>query len=252
MRVAVPAACLMPIPEGVDLIAAAALPEAVCTVWSNLFMVARLRPSETVLIHGGASGIGTAAIQVARAYGSRVAVTAGSPWKLDRCAELGARICVNYRETSFVDAVRDATDGHGADVVLDIIGAKYLSRNIDVLAPNGRLIIIGLQEGTRTEIDLSRLSAKRAAVIATLLRVRPVVEKAAICRAVVERVWPLLTSGEVCPVIDRILPISEVAEAHRVVEASEHVGKVVLAVADLARPPTRRNVATAEQGRMGV
>jgi putative PIG3 family NAD(P)H quinone oxidoreductase len=229
-RVAVPAGCLMPIPEGIDLVAAAALPEAVCTVWSNLFMVARLRPGETVLVHGGASGVGTTAIQLARAYGSRVAVTAGTQWKLDRCAELGASICVNYREASFVDEIHDATDGRGADVVLDIIGAKYLSRNIDVLAPNGRLIIIGLQGGARTEIDLARLSTKRAAVIATLLRPRPIVEKAAICTAVVERVWPLVTSGELRPVIDRTLPITDVAEAHRVVEASEHVGKVVLTV----------------------
>jgi putative PIG3 family NAD(P)H quinone oxidoreductase len=231
-RVTVPAACLMPIPEGVDLIAAAALPEAMCTVWSNLFMVARLRPGELVLIHGGASGIGTAAIQMARAYGCRVAVTAGSQWKLARCAELGAEICVNYRDTSFVEAVREATEGRGADVVLDIIGAEYLSRNIDVLAANGRLIIIGLQGGARTDIDLSRLLAKRAAIIATTLRRRPLMEKAAICTAVVERVWPLLASGEMRPVIDRILPISEVAEAHRVVEAGEHVGKVVLTVAD--------------------
>jgi putative PIG3 family NAD(P)H quinone oxidoreductase len=231
-RVAVPAACLMPIPDGVDLVTAAALPEAVCTVWSNLFMLARMRPTETVLIHGGASGIGTTAIQMARAYGARVAVTAGSQWKLDRCAQLGASICVNYREASFVDVVREATGGHGADVVLDIIGAEYLSRNVEVLASNGRLLIIGLQGGARTEINLARLLAKRAAIIVTTLRMRPLVEKATICTAVVERVWPLVASGELRPVIDRTLPITDVAEAHRVVEASEHVGKVVLTVGD--------------------
>ncbi len=227
-RVAVPAGCVMPVPEGVGLVEAAALPEATCTVWSNLFMLGRLRLGETVLVHGGASGIGTTAIQLARAFGARVAVTAGSADKLERCAELGAEVLVDYRTEDFVEVVRRATEGRGAEVVLDIIGAKYLSRNIDVLAENGRLVIIGLQGGRRAEIDLDALMRKRAAVIATRLRPRPVAEKAAICAAVVEHVWPLVAAGELRPVIDRVLPLEDVAEAHRVVEASEHVGKVVL------------------------
>ena len=229
-RVAVAAGCVMPVPEGVGLVEAAALPEAACTVWSNLFMLARLRPGETVLIHGGASGIGTTAIQLARAFGARVAVTAGSADKLAQCAALGAEVLVDYRTEDFVDRVRSATDGRGADVVLDIIGAKYLDRNIAALSDGGRLVIIGLQGGRRGEIDLNALMRKRGAVIATTLRTRSVAEKATICAAVVEQVWPLVKSGELQPVIDRVLPLEQAAEAHRVVQASEHVGKVVLTV----------------------
>lgn len=229
-RVAVPAGQLMPVPEDLDLLSAAALPETVCTVWSNVFMVGRLRSGETLLVHGGASGIGVMAIQVARAYGARVAVTAGSPSKLEHCAQLGAEVLIDYREQDFVEVVRAATGGRGADVVLDIVGASYLAKNVDVLAENGRLLVIGMQGGTRAELDLSRLLVKRGAVIATSLRGRPVHEKAAICAAVVEHVWPLVASGDVRPVVDRVLPITEVAEAHRAVEASEHVGKVVLEV----------------------
>ncbi len=220
----------MPVPDGVGLVEAAALPEATCTVWSNLFMVGRLRPGETVLIHGGASGIGTTAIQVARAFGARVAVTAGSADKLARCAALGAEVLVDYRTEDFVDRVRTATDDRGADVVLDIIGAKYLDRNIAVLAHGGRLLIIGLQGGRRGEIDLNALMEQRGAVISSRLRARPTTEKAAICAGVVEQVWPLVKSGELQPVIDRVLPLEQAAEAHRVIGASEHIGKVVLAV----------------------
>jgi putative PIG3 family NAD(P)H quinone oxidoreductase len=227
-RVAVPAGQLMPVPDDLDLLQAAALPESACTVWSNLFMVGRLRSGETLLVHGGSSGIGVMAIQVARAFGARVAATAGSAAKLEHCAALGADVLVDYRREDFVTAVRAATDGRGADVVLDIIGAAYLARNLDVLADGGRLVVIGLQGGARAELDLGLLLRKRAAVVATALRSRPRHEKAAICAAVVEHVWPLLASGEVRPVVDRVLPITEVAEAHRVVEASEHVGKVVL------------------------
>ncbi len=229
-RVAVPAGCVMPVPEGVGLVEAASLPEATCTVWSNLFMVGRLRPGETLLIHGGASGIGTAAIQVARAFGARVAVTAGSADKLARCAALGAEVLVNYRTEDFVDRVRTATDDRGADVVLDIIGAKYLDRNIAVLAQGGRLLIIGLQGGRRGDIDLNALMEQRGAVISSRLRARPTTEKTAICAGVVEQVWPLVKSGELQPVIDRVLPLEQAAEAHRVVEAGEHVGKVVLTI----------------------
>ncbi len=220
----------MPVPAGVDLVTAAALPEATCTVWSNVYMLAALRPAETILIHGGASGIGTMATQLARATGAVVAVTAGSADKLDRCAELGAEILVNYHDQDFVEVVRHATDGRGADVVLDNMGAKYLARNVDLLAANGRLVVIGLQGGTKAELNLNTLLRKRAAVLATTLRARPVEEKAAIARSTVEHVWPLLASGQVRPVVDRVLKMSEAAEAHRVVAASEHVGKVVLAV----------------------
>ncbi|GAA4857740.1 NAD(P)H-quinone oxidoreductase [Kitasatospora terrestris] len=229
-RVAVPAGQLLPVPAGLDAERAAALPEVVCTVWSNLFMTAHLRPAETVLVHGGASGIGTMAIQLAKAVGARVLVTAGSAAKLERCAELGADVLIDYREQDFVAEVRKATDGAGADVVLDIIGAKYLQRNVEALAVNGRLVIIGLQGGVKGELDLNALLRKRAAVIATNLRGRPLAEKAAIVAAVREHVWPLVEAGVVRPVVDRVLPMADAAEAHRVVEAGEQVGKVVLTV----------------------
>jgi putative PIG3 family NAD(P)H quinone oxidoreductase len=229
-KAAVSAGRLLPVPAGVDLVTAAGLPEAMCTVWSNVFMTAGLRPGETLLVHGGGSGIGTAAIQLGIAVGAAVAVTAGSEAKLARCAELGASVLVNYREEDFVAVVRDATEGRGADVVLDVIGAKYLARNIDVLAPGGRLVVIGLQGGRRAELDLSALMAKRAALSAATLRYRSDEETATIVAAVREYVWPLIESGAVKPVIDRVLPMSEAAEAHRVVEAGEHVGKVLLAV----------------------
>lgn len=229
-KVAVPAGQLLPVPPGVSLVEAAALPEVVCTVWSNVFMLAGLRPGETLLVHGGSSGIGTMAIQLAGHVGARVAVTAGTAAKLERCRELGAEVLVNYREQDFVEVVRGKTDGHGADVVLDNMGAAYLSRNVDVLAPNGRLVVIGLQGGTTAELDLSVLLRKRAAVLATALRSRPAEEKAAIVASVRENVWPLVGAGSVRPVIDRVLPMSEAAAAHQVVEASDHVGKVLLAV----------------------
>jgi len=229
-KAAASAGRLLPVPAGVDLVTAAGLPEAMCTVWSNVFMTAGLRPGETLLVHGGGSGIGTAAIQLGSAAGATVAVTAGSETKLARCEELGASVLVNYREEDFVAVVRDATEGRGADVVLDVIGAKYLARNIDVLAPGGRLVVIGLQGGRRAELDLSALMAKRAALSAATLRSRSDEETATIVAAVREYVWPLIESGAVKPVIDRVLPMSEAAEAHRVVEAGEHVGKVLLAV----------------------
>jgi putative PIG3 family NAD(P)H quinone oxidoreductase len=229
-RVAVPAGQVLPVPDGVSLVDAAALPEVVCTVWSNVFMAAGLRPGEVLLVHGGSSGIGTMAIQLAKQVGARVAVTAGSPEKLERCRELGADVLVNYREQDFVAVVRDATDGHGADVVLDLIGAKYLARNIDVLALNGRIAVIGLQGGTTAELNLDSLMAKRAALLATRLRPRPLAEKAAIVASVREHVWPLFAAGTVRPVIHQRLPLADVAEAHRVMEASTHVGKLVLTV----------------------
>ncbi|MER5486106.1 NAD(P)H-quinone oxidoreductase [Streptomyces sp. NPDC002812] len=227
-RVAVPAGQLLPVPAGVDLVTAAALPEVVSTVWSNVFMVAGLRPGETLLVHGGSSGIGTMAIQLAKAVGARVAVTAGGKEKLARCAELGADILIDYREQDFVEEIRAATGGAGADVILDIMGAKYLTRNVDALAVNGRLAIIGLQGGVKAELNLAALLAKRAAITATTLRARPLEEKAAIVAAVREHVWPLIAAGRIHPVVHATYPMSEAPEAHRVLEASTHVGKLLL------------------------
>ncbi|WP_104434141.1 NAD(P)H-quinone oxidoreductase [Kineococcus xinjiangensis] len=226
--VAVPAGQVLPVPAGVGLVEAAALPETACTVWSNVFMLAGLRPGELLLVHGGGSGIGTAAIQLARCAGARVAVTAGSAAKLQRCAELGAEVLVNYREQDFVAEVREATGGRGADVVLDVVGAKYLQRNVEVLAPNGRIVVIGLQGGTRGELDLGRLLAKRGALLATSLRARPAEEKAAIVASVAEHVWPLVAAGRVRPVVHEVLPLAEAARAHAVMEESSHTGKLLL------------------------
>ncbi|KES04375.1 NADPH:quinone oxidoreductase [Streptomyces toyocaensis] len=227
-KVAVPAGQLLPVPGGLAVDQAAALPEVVCTVWSNVFMVAHLRPGETLLVHGGSSGIGTMAIQLAKAVGARVAVTAGSKEKLERCAELGADILINYREQDFVAELERATDGVGADVILDNMGAAYLDRNVRALAVNGRLAIIGMQGGVKGELNIGALLGKRGAISATSLRARPLEEKAAIVAAVREHVWPLVAGGHVRPVIDREIPMPDAATAHRVVEDSGHVGKVLL------------------------
>ncbi|WP_148573421.1 NAD(P)H-quinone oxidoreductase [Nocardioides caldifontis] len=227
-KVLVPAGQLMPVPDGVDLVTAAALPEVACTVWSNVFMVAGLRPGETFLVHGGAGGIGTFAIQLAKASGARVAATAGSAEKLEVCRSLGADVAIHYREQDFVEELKGATDGHGADVVLDNMGAKYLGRNLDVLATEGRLVIIGMQGGTKGELDIAKLLGKRGAVIATTLRSRPTEEKAAICAAVAEHVWPLVSSGAVEPVVHTSYPLDRAADAHSVVENGESIGKVLL------------------------
>lgn len=227
-RVVVPAGQVMPVPDGVDLVTAAALPEVAATVWSNVFMVAGLREGETLLVHGGAGGIGTFAIQLAAAAGARVLTTGGTPEKLAFCRELGADVAIDYREQDFVEEVRAATDGHGADVVLDNMGAKYLMRNIDALATEGRLVVIGMQGGTTAELDLSKLLRKRAAVIATTLRARPVEGKTAICAAVVEHVWPLVAEGRVRPVVHGTVPLEEVAAAHALMESGAHTGKILL------------------------
>jgi putative PIG3 family NAD(P)H quinone oxidoreductase len=229
-KVAVPVGQLLPVPDGVPLADAAALPEVACTVWSNVFMTAGLQPGEVLLVHGGSSGIGTMAIQLARELGATVAVTAGSAAKLEACAGLGATILVNYRDDDFVAAVEAATDGHGADVVLDNMGAKYLDRNVRVLATNGRLVTIGMQGGSKAELDLGRLLSKRAAVIATSLRARPPGEKAAIVASTREHVWPLVSDGRVRPVIHHRVPMAEAAEAHRILERSDHIGKMILEI----------------------
>jgi putative PIG3 family NAD(P)H quinone oxidoreductase len=227
-RVAAPAAQLLPVPAGVDLESAAGLPEVVATVWSNVFMLAGLREGETLLVHGGGGGIGTMAIQLGKAFGARVAVTAGSAEKLTRCAELGADIGIDYRQQDFVEELRAATDGHGADVILDIIGGAYLDRNVEALATSGRLVVIGTQRGAAGELSLSRLQDKRGAVLATRLRPRPPGEKAAIIDSVEEHVWPLIEAGKVRPVVHRVYALDDVREAHRTLEASTHVGKVLL------------------------
>jgi len=224
-QVVVPAGQVLPLPEGVDLADAASLPEVACTVWSNLFMVAGLRPGERLLVHGGAGGIGTMAIQLAHALGAEVYATAGSKEKLELCRELGAAQAIDYHAEDFVEVLRAAG---GADVVLDPIGAKYLSRNVAALATGGRLVVIGLQGGTKGELDLNALMRKRAAVFGTTLRARPVEEKAAICAEVVEHVWPLVAAGRVVSVLRRRFPIEEVAEAHRLMESGNNVGKILL------------------------
>jgi putative PIG3 family NAD(P)H quinone oxidoreductase len=227
-KVAVPAGQLLPAPRAISLTAAAALPETVCTVYSNVFLGARLRPGETLLVHGGASGIGTTAIQLAKNAGATVAVTAGSAEKLGACRELGADITINYRDEDFVQRIMDATDGHGADVILDIMGAAYLARNVDALAADGRIANIGLQGGARAELDLSKLMRKRATVMGTTLRARPKEQKKAIVEAVREHVWPLVDAGKIRPVIYREVTFPEAAQAHRIMEASAHIGKIVL------------------------
>lgn len=230
-KVAVPAEQVVRIPEGVDLVTAAALPETAATVYSNLFMTAQLAPGELLLVHGATGGIGTMAIQMAKAYGARVAATAGTEEKVSTArAFLGVDIAINYHEQDFVEALRDATDGEGADVILDVVGAKYLERNVESLATYGRLVIIGLQGGAKAELNLGVLMNKRGAVIATSLRPRPVEEKGAIMAAVKERVWPLVTDGRIKPLVDKTFPLAEVSAAHEYFDSGEHVGKILLTV----------------------
>ena len=229
-QVTVPVGQLLPLPGGVSLVEAAALPEVACTVWSNVFQLAALRPGEVLLVHGGTSGIGTHAIQLAKRFGARVLCTVGSAAKATRAEELGAEKALLYKEVDFVEQVRALTDGRGADVVLDNMGAAYLSRNVNVLATGGRLVVIGLQGGGKAELDLGALLVKRAAVHATSLRSRPAEQKAAIVAAVLAGVWPAVEAGEVRPVVDRVLPLERVADAHRLLEASSHIGKVLLQV----------------------
>lgn len=231
--VAVPAGQLLPIPSGISVHDAAGLPEVACTVWSNLVMAADLSAGETLLVHGGASGIGTHAIQIARALGVRVAVTAGSADKLELCRELGADITINYRDEDFVASLKDATDGAGADVILDIMGASYLDQNINALASDGRLVVIGLQGGAKGDLNLGKLMGKRAQVIGTTLRARPVdgpAGKSAIVRAVAESVWPMVADGRVRPIIGATYPIERAVEAHQALSQGDLTGKILLTV----------------------
>jgi putative PIG3 family NAD(P)H quinone oxidoreductase len=230
-KVAVPAGQLLPAPPGWSLTDAGGLPEVACTVWSNLVGQAGLRAGELVLIQGGTGGIGTHAIQVAAALGARVAATAGSPERLARCRELGAELAIDYHDKNIADQLREATDGRGADVILDNMGASALADNIDRLAPGGRLVIIGLQGGTKTELDINRLLRKRASVAATNLRGRPVDGpdgKAAIVAEVRAGLWPLLEAGRVKPVVHATLPMDQAGEAHRLLDAGGVIGKLLL------------------------
>ncbi len=228
-QVAVAAEQVLRIPDGVDLVTAASLPEVAATVYSNLIMTAQLQPGETVLIHGATGGIGTMAIQLAKAWGAHVATTAGSDEKVGTAkAFLGADIAINYKEEDFPESLRAQNGGNGADVILDVVGAKYLAQNVDALADYGRLVVIGLQGGAKGELDLGQLLQKRAAVIATALRPRPVQEKGVIMNAVRESVWPLVTDGRIRPLVDKTFPLDQVQEAHEYFDGGDHVGKILL------------------------
>lgn len=229
--VAVPQGQVMPLPVGLSLTTAAGLPEVAATVVSNLSMVAGLQPGEWVLIHGGGSGIGTFAIQWAKALGAHVATTVGSARKGDRCRELGADVVINYSRSDFVDEVRTATADRGVDVILDIIGAKYLDANLRSMAIGGRLVVIGLQGGVRAELNLARLLTLRASVTATSLRARSAQEKAEICTELVNKVWPMIADGRIVPVVDRVVPMAQAASAHHALATGSSLGKVLLSVA---------------------
>jgi len=225
-RVVVPAGQLLPVPEGIDLVTAAALPEVACTVWSNVVMLAGLSAGDVLLAHGGAGGIGSHAIQVGKALGATVVVTAGSDDRVAKCRELGADVAINYRKADFGEEVKKLG---GVDVLLDNLGGSYLERNVRALKVNGRLVIIGLQGGRKAEIDLGLMLVKRLSVQATTLRSRPLDEKARIVAEVREKVWPLVEKGQVRPVVDRVVPMPEASAAHRAMAAGEIFGKVLLA-----------------------
>ena len=225
---AAPAPQCLPVPAGVDLVDAAALPEVAMTVWTNVFDRAALRPGEALLVHGGSSGIGTMAIQLAAALGSPVFATAGSAEKCAACTALGAEAAVNYREADFVEAVRAATGGRGVDVILDMVGQEYLQRNLDLLKPEGRLVVIALMSGAAGEMNLATLMTRRLTVTGSTLRARSVEQKGAVAAAVGERVWPLVEAGRVRPVVHRRFPLSQAGEAHRLMESSTHIGKLLL------------------------
>jgi putative PIG3 family NAD(P)H quinone oxidoreductase len=225
---AVPAEQCLPVPQGLTMVEAAAMPETFFTVWSNVFERGRLAPRELLLVHGGASGIGTTAIQLARVFGARVIATAGTAEKCAACRRLGAEQAVNYRTEDFVAVVRDASGGRGADVVLDMVGGDYTPHNLESLAEEGRLVQIAFLRGPRVEIDLGIVMRRRLTITGSTLRPRSPSEKGAIARALEARVWPHVTAGRVRPVIHRVFPLADAAEAHRALEAGEHVGKIVL------------------------
>jgi putative PIG3 family NAD(P)H quinone oxidoreductase len=225
-KVAVPAGQLLPVPGEVKLLAAAGLPEVTCTVWANVVMYAGLSEGDLLLVHGGAGGIGTHAIQVAKALGASVAVTAGSAERLESCRQLGANITINYREQDFVEVLKNESDG--ADIILDNMGASYLDRNINALATGGRLVVIGMQGGLKAELNIGKLMAKRASVFGAGLRARPVDEKAAIVADVRKRLWPLVEQGSVKPIVGQVVPLAEASDAHRTLEEGTVFGKILL------------------------
>ena len=227
---AVPAPQCLPIPRGFDVTHAAGIPETTFTVWTNVFERGRLAAGESILIHGGSSGIGTTAIQLAHARGARVFATAGSAEKCAACESIGAERGINYREADFVAAVKALTNGRGVDVVLDMVAGDYVQRNIDVLAMDGRLVMIGRQGGVKSEIDVMPILRKRLILTGSTLRTRSVEEKGALAQAVYQQVWPLFESGAVRVIVHETFPLRDAAAAHRVMESSTHVGKLVLTV----------------------
>ncbi|MCW3060369.1 MAG: NAD(P)H-quinone oxidoreductase [Capsulimonas sp.] len=227
---AAPAAQCLPIPQGLSLIEAAALPETYFTVWTNVFQRGRLQPGETFLVHGGSSGIGTTAIQLAHQFGARVIADAGTEEKCAVCRSLGANLAINYKTQDFVAEVKQFTEGRGVDLILDMVGGPYFSRNLAALAREGRLVQIAFLQGAKIEVDLTLLMVKRLTVTGSTLRPRTVAEKGAIARDLHERVWPLLESGKVKPLIYRTFPLADAAQAHALMESSEHIGKIVLTV----------------------
>jgi NADPH:quinone reductase len=229
-----PAPQCLPVPRGRSMVEAAAIPETYFTVWTNVFDRGRLQPGETLLVHGGASGIGTTAIQLARAFGAAVLATAGSDEKSRACERLGASRAINYRTEDFVAAVKQATDGRGADVILDMVGGDYLARDVEALAVDGRIVLIALQRGAKAELNLLPLMQRRLWLTGSTLRPRSVEAKGAIAQALREKVWPLLEAGRCKPVIDSTFPLAEAADAHRRIESADHVGKIVLLVGGVA------------------
>jgi len=225
---AAPSPQCLPVPRGLDLVSAAAIPETFFTVWTNVFERGRLDTGESILVHGGSSGIGTAAIQIARARGARVFATARSPEKCRACEQLGAERAINYKETDFLEAVRASTGGRGVDVVLDMVGGEYFARNIDALAVEGRLVEIATLHGAKAELTIPTIMQRRLTITGSTLRARSVADKGAIARAVHTHVWPLLESGAVKPIVYQTFPLQHAADAHRVMEAGNHIGKLVL------------------------
>jgi NADPH2:quinone reductase len=221
----------LPLPAGLDAVTAAAIPETFFTVWSNLFDRGGLKAGETLLVHGGTSGIGTTAIQLGKAFGATVIATAGSAEKCEACRRLGADVAVNYRETDFVDAVREATGGRGAEIILDMVGGDYTARNYDAAADEGRIVQIAFLRGGTPTIDLNRMMDKRLVHTGSKLRPRDIAFKAGIAVALERHVWPLIAAGRVRPVIDRVFPLADAAGAHARLESGDHVGKIVLATA---------------------
>jgi NADPH2:quinone reductase len=225
---AAPAPQCLPFPAGYDAVRAAAIPETFFTVWTNVFDRGRLLPGESFLVHGGSSGIGTTAIQLAHAFGSRVFTTAGSAEKCAACVKLGAEIAIDHRREDFVAAIEAATQSKGVDVILDMVGGGYINRNLKILALEGRLVQIAFLEGSKAEIDFGPLMMRRQTITGSTLRPRSVGEKGAIAKSLREKVWPLIEAGKIAPVLYRTFPLAEAAEAHRLMESSRHIGKIVL------------------------